>query len=130
MTRADNKKMIVRLSGVQSTVLLVLVAVIFGSIGFYLVRWKRDSERRGCLMNIRNVQQSMRSYSGVNGIGAGESRPFPRTNLVGPGNFLVTEPVCPSGGTYIWIEDRVPQVGELMVRCSCRDHVPQDHSEW
>ena len=81
-------------------------------------------------MNIRNVQQGMRSYMGMNGHSPGDRLPFTKETIVGPGNFVEIEPVCPAGGTYSWIENRHPAVGELMIQCSCPAHQPIAHQDW
>ena len=95
-----------------------------------IVDLKTDGARATCIMNIRNVQQAMRSYQGMKNLGVGHKKGFSKWSIVGPGNFIGVEPVCPVGGTYWWAEDRIPAVGELMLHCSCRDHVPTSYSDW
>ena len=92
--------------------------------------WRRGSDRAGCIMNIRNVQQAMRSYMGMNGHSPGDRLPFTKETIVGPDNFIEEEPVCPAGGTYFWHENRHPFVGELMLKCSCPGHRPVNHQDW
>jgi hypothetical protein len=81
-------------------------------------------------MNIRNVQQANRSFCGMHGYNPGNPCPISKETLCGPGKMIEEEPVCPAGGTYTWLEGKSPKIGELMLRCSCPDHVPEDHSEW
>lgn len=117
----------VRIS-LQATVGTLLV--LFSVALTILIPYKQGEDVRSCRINCRNVQQSMRSYSGVNGIGAGDAVPgFSVRTLVNQG-YLSAIPACPGGGHYEVIEGRAPEVGELMIRCSCPDHVPPDHGHW
>lgn len=112
-------------------IVLASVAVVVGVLGILILQWKRNSEREGCIHNIRNVQQVMRGYMGMNGHNPETQVPeFTKESLIGPGKFMDSEPRCPGGGTYTWIEGRHPAIGVLTLRCSCRDHVPADYSEW
>ena len=94
------------------------------------VPWKKGSDRAGCIMNIRNVQQAVRSYQNMNGHSIGETLPL--NQVIGPGMFVEQMPVCPAGGTYTFTK-MIPQVGELACRCSHehdKAHVPADHQDW
>jgi hypothetical protein len=95
------------------------------------VKSSRDAARAGCLLNIRNVQQAMRSYMGMNGHNSETQVPeFSKKSIIGPEKYLDSEPKCPGGGTYTWIEGYHPAMGVLILRCSCRDHFPVDYSNW
>lgn len=92
--------------------------------------WRKGSERAGCIMNIRNVQQSVRSYKNMNGYDIGDTVDW--SEVIGPGKFVERTPVCPSGGTYTYVKDH-PKVGELACRCSLEhseSHVPTSHEDW
>lgn len=91
---------------------------------------QRGHDRARCIMHIRNVQQAIRSYQNMNGFAPAEAHPVTKDTIIGPDNFLELEPVCPSGGSYQWVERRFPHVGELMVQCSCPDHRPLNHRDW
>ena len=81
-------------------------------------------------MNIRNVQQAMRTYQNINGYSPG--RPLDWSEVIGKGRFMTTMPTCPKGGTYTFTKT-IPQVGELGCRCSHEDtdtHVPVSYSDW
>lgn len=110
------------------------VAVAFGAMAVFILPstyfWKRRTDREGCVLNLRNAQQAMRSYQGMNGLWVGGHPGFGHQTLIGPGNFLEVEPQCPGGGTYTWEEGRIPDVGELFLHCSHPDHVPDDHTGW
>ena len=110
---------------------MICSLLVVGGLILWFFKWKRDSDRAGCIMNIRNVQQGMRSYMGMNGhVPQADVPGFSLDTLIGQGAFLDAEPRCPSGGTYTWIEGVHPPVGVLMLRCSHPDHVPANHSDW
>lgn len=92
--------------------------------------YKKGSDRAGCILNQRNVQQAVRSYQGMKGQGAGE--PIDWKEIIGTGKFLDKEPTCPAHGKYTFKPSA--KMGELAVECSlCGEpdkHVPQDHSDW
>lgn len=107
-------------------------AVICPLLFLWITEWKQASDRAGCILNIRNVQQAVRGHNGMNGINPGQDQAagFLKNALIGPGKFIVNEPVCPAGGRYTWLENRTPYVGELMIRCSIPHHNPEDHHDW
>jgi energy-converting hydrogenase Eha subunit A len=112
----------------QATVGTLLV--LFSVALTILIPYKKGEDRRSCMLNCRNFQQAMRSYSGVNGIGAGDAVPgFSVRTLVNQG-FFSAIPACPGGGRYEVVEGRAPEVGELMIRCSCPEHVPTGVEHW
>lgn len=108
-------------------VLLALVTVLF--IGGRA--WKRGSDRAGCIMNIRNAQQAVRSYQNLFGRNDGAPLDF-NADLVGTGNFLETFPSCPANGTYT-PATTIPALGTLVISCSLssgENHEPEDISGW
>jgi hypothetical protein len=105
----------------SSLTLIFLLCAIWGPLFF---QWQRGADRSGCIMNIRNVQQAMRGYQGMN-----SSEQAPKEKLIGPGRFIEREPVCPRGGKYTWTQVGW-HVGELMIRCSHKDHIPNDYRDW
>ena len=81
-------------------------------------------------MNIRNVQQGMRSFQNMNGYYPGDWG-LRMDLVVGAGKYVQIRPVCPSGGGYTWWEgDRFPWTGELILSCSCEGHAPTDFDDW
>ena len=86
--------------------------------------------RSACIMNIRNVQQAVRSFQNMNGRELGS--PIPWKQIIGPDKFLERWPKCHGGGIYT-LSRRIPKVGELACRCSHqeeRNHVPTNHKDW
>ena len=129
-----------------TVVILVLLSLI--SILFIGARaWKRGSDRAGCIMNIRNVQQAVRGYQNMYGLGdgvapttdgsgnavPGQGASLPTSKIIGAAaGYLENPPTCPGGGTYSYIE-RVPALGELYATCSLAttlEHEPTSHADW
>jgi hypothetical protein len=94
-------------------VLALLIAVLGG------FKWKSGSDRAACILQTRNVQQAARSFQGVNGLNTGDH--LEMSDLIGPGKFIESEPLCPAGGTYTWSKVH-PDIGTLVIRCSHRKH--------
>ena len=115
-----------------TVVILVLLSLI--SILFVGARaWKRGSDRAGCIMNIRNVQQGMRSFQNMNGYSAGETVPGAISEIIGEGKFVESDPTCPGTGTYSFMDDELPESGSLYMTCSLEaveKHAPSDYGDW
>jgi prepilin-type N-terminal cleavage/methylation domain-containing protein len=132
-TRNWNRK-----SGMTLLELTVVILVLLSLISILFVgarAWKRGSDRAGCIMQTRNVQQGVRSYANMNGISAGSTVTGWKANVIGSGLFVETSPSCPGGGTYTYATDTViPAVGTLAMTCSLAAapdlHVPASYSDW
>lgn len=108
-------------------VLLALVTVLF--IGGRA--WKRGSDRAGCIMNIRNAQQAVRSYQNLWGKNDGATLDF-NADIVGAGNYIESFPSCPANGTYS-PTSTIPALGTLVISCSLssdQEHEPDDFAGW
>lgn len=111
---------------------IVILAILF-VISFLFVgarAWKKGSDRAGCIMNQRNVQQAMRGYQALHGLKPGD--PIPWAEIVGPGKLLEKEPTCPALGEYEFLE-RIPAPGTAVIECSKANtdqHAPGDRSGW
>jgi hypothetical protein len=84
-------------------------------------------------MNIRNVQQGMRSFQNMNGHSPGDTFVGAQAEIIGPDKFVETPPVCPGGGAYAIGGDNLPAVGTLYMTCSLApslDHEPVAHLDW
>jgi type II secretory pathway pseudopilin PulG len=114
-----------------TVVILVLLSLI--SILFIGARaWKKGSDRAGCILNIRNVQQAMRSHANLQNIDMGAT--LASTALIGSGLYLETTPMCPGDKTkaYTYLA-AVPQVGTLYATCgnsAVSDHIPAAYKDW
>lgn len=117
-----------------TVVILVLLSLI--SILFVGARaWKKGSDRAGCIMNIRNVQQGMRSFQNMNGHSPGDTVTGAQARIIGPGMFVEKTPECPDPlGAYTIGGDLLPAVGTLYMTCGLAadpdNHTPADFSDW
>ncbi len=117
-----------------TVVILVLLSLI--SILFIGARaWKKGSDRAGCIMQIRNVQQAVRSYANMNGKNPGELVTGLQALVIGTGKFVEKTPVCPAAGSYSYIVGggNIPLVGDLYMSCSLATsdaHIPGSYSDW
>ena len=113
-----------------TVVILVLLSLI--SILFIGARaWKKGSDKAGCIMNIRNVQQAVRSWQNMNAKNVSDTYVI-TDDIVGAGLFVETTPVCPGAGNYT-ILTAVPDVGTLVMTCSLattESHVPASIAGW
>lgn len=108
-------------------VLLALITVLF--IGGRA--WKKGADRSGCIINIRNVQQAIRSHQNLTLMNDGAPIDI-LADLVGPGNYVESTPACPGGGTYAYVSN-IPSLGTLAMTCSLQtseQHVPATITGW
>jgi len=120
-----------------TVVILVLLSLM--SILFIGARaWKKGSDRAGCVMNIRNLQQAMRGHQNMTGKNPG-SAGMTKDSIVGTtGSYIQTEPTCPGDSSaYDYLPDgNYPALGTLYATCGNTDtviaaeHVPNDKSGW
>jgi prepilin-type N-terminal cleavage/methylation domain-containing protein len=141
-TKTDNETMTLthtqntKKSGMTLIELTVVILVLLSLISILFVgatAWKRGSDRAGCIMNIRNVQQGMRSFQNMNGHSAGDNVTGAQTEIVGTGKFVETPPSCPASGTYTIGGNALPGVGSLYMTCSLAvqdGHEPSRFSDW
>jgi prepilin-type N-terminal cleavage/methylation domain-containing protein len=133
LTHTQNTKALK--SGMTLIELTVVILVLLSLISILFVgarAWKRGSDRAGCIMNIRNVQQGMRSYQNMNGHQPGDAPTGFAGEIVGTGKFVETSPTCPGGGTYSFTA-ALPAVGTLYATCSLSgtdNHVPTTYTDW
>lgn len=108
----------------------VLFVLGVTGLGFLAFKWKKGSDRSGCIMNIRNVQQCVRGFQGMSNLSYGAPIDWEYLFL-GPEAFM-KEPVCPSGGTYTFVRFH-PENGVLACTCSLAKshaHDPPDYHDW
>ncbi len=85
-----------------------------------------ESDRHGCFMNIRNVQQAVRVHANMKSMNIGD--PIDWKVIVGPNGYL-PQPSCPAGGTYTFT-NTIPPIGTVICKCSHADHMPTGTSTW
>lgn len=101
-----------------TVVILVLLSLI--SILFIGARaWKKGSDRAASILQIRNVQQAVRSYSNMNGRSILDTVPTLQTEIFGAGKFIENDPTVvghPAGGSYTFViaaPTVIPSIGDL-----------------
>ena len=108
-----------------TVVILVLLSLI--SILFIGARaWKKGSDRAASILQIRNVQQAVRSYSNMNGFNPGDTTSAVDTELFGAGKFIENSPVGshPGGGDLAFAvvaPTVIPNVGILYMTVTGTD---------
>ena len=117
-----------------TVVILVLLSLI--SILFIGARaWKKGSDRAGCILNIRNIQQAVRGEQNMKNAVPGATT-LVASNIIGTTGYIPTAPSCPSTGTaYVGASATTyPTEGTLYATCpnisSLADHVPTDITGW
>ena len=133
-----------------TVVILVLLSLI--SILFIGARaWKKGSDRAASILQIRNVQQAVRSYANMNGINPGETPTFTapeggvaktlQGELFGEGKFITSDPTAddakhPAGGDRkydIATPEVVPDIGDLYMTVTgtdAEDYIPTETADW
>jgi len=107
-------------------VMLGLTSIAFVGVGAY----KEGANRAVCIHNVASVQKAVRVYSNFHQVEPGQTVEGLKDEIIASDSYVILEPACPSGGTYVYREDRVPEVGSLYCRCSIADHEPSDIVGW
>jgi len=140
--KLTNKLTLKRNAGMTLLELTVVILVLLSLISILFVgarAWKKGSDRAGCIMNIRNVQQAVRGHANMNNLAAG----VPLLNSViysdastettAATTVYMKTPVCPAQGVYA-AADVVPATGTLYLTDTTlaitAQHEPADHSTW
>lgn len=133
LTQKTNNKAIK--SGMTLLELTVVILVLLSLIAILFVgarAWKRGSDRAGCIMNIRNVQQAARGH--MNMTNTPTTVPA-ASDIYGTGaNAYLPTPVCPGGGTYTYTTTDAA-AGAVFLSCSLSaaadgGHVPTGTTTW
>ena len=109
---------------------ILMCALLAGGLLFKVVleSYSEGGDRAGCILNLRNIQQAVRAYHGINKMDVGD--PLEAEAVFD--RFFNRVPRCNAGGIYTYI-NRVPKEGELYCICShaeTKSHVPEDYSDW
>ena len=128
--------------GVTLIELSVIIIVLFAFIAMTFIgvrAWKRGADRAECILNIRHIQMAVRGYANTNNLAPGTdvglmSPPVSLPNeLIGPGKFLPTSPLCPANGLYATEGNNIPPLGTLYMTCSLAGsdgHEPANYRQW
>lgn len=136
-----NTRNMKRASGMTLLELTVVILVLLSLISILFIgarAWKKGSDRAGCIMNIRNVQQAVRSYANMQGLDPTDPIPSAgtlRSVIIGAGSFMENPPVCPGAGTYTGLDaTTIPAVGDVALECDFSDggptHAPSNTDDW
>jgi len=135
--KLTNTRTMSRKAGMTLLELTVVILVLLSLISILFIgarAWKAGSDRAGCIMQIRNVQQGVRSYANMNGVNPGATVAGLQALVIGTGMFVEKTPSCPAAGTYTYGGTTVPNIGTLYMTCSLSAsptlHVPASYSDW
>ena len=106
---------------------LVLVAFTYGN------KYERESDRRVCILNIRNIQQAVRSHHSMNSLDIGDPLDWNEIFSSPTSEFFLEEPTCPYDGSSYILQPTHPPVGVPAAECPHCDslnHRPEDSSSW
>jgi type II secretory pathway pseudopilin PulG len=109
--------------------LTVVILVLLALIGILFVggrAWKKGSDRAASTLQIRNVQQAVRSYANMNPTAAAANTVDP-TEIWGAGKFIQTEGDIffgenfhPAGSGYVYTfadePTKLPAIGSLYIK--------------
>jgi type II secretory pathway pseudopilin PulG len=129
-----------RKSGMTLLELTVVILVLLSLIAILFIgarAWKKGSDRAGCIMNIRNIQQAMRGDQNMKGRIAGDPGLL-ATNIIGVGGFIEIPPICPGDrAVYTGMASgNYPAVGTLWPICGNAtgiiraEHIPNEFAQW
>lgn len=137
-------------AGLTLLELTVVIAVLLALVTVTMIgtrAWKRGSDRAACMISMRNIQASVRSYQNLYGYNPG-TIPMAQDGTQSIANHLLAKGYiaenlhemikgqrqCPGGGSYhIDREEVFPLHGELYVKCSFssnRRHVLPTDRDW
>jgi len=109
----------------------VVILALLGLVSMLFIggrAWKRNSDRAGCILNIHNAQQVVRSFQKLNDHPVGTSI-HKCTEIAGE---LDEIGACPGGGHYHHA-GRIPGPGTLVMWCelaTLEGHEPAEFSGW
>jgi type II secretory pathway pseudopilin PulG len=120
---------------IELTVVILVLLALISTLFIGARAWKRGSDRAGCIMNIRKVQQAVRSFANLSAFNPGQNiAPINLQNaLIGVGQFVESTPECPGSGSYTFGGNVIPATGTLYMNCDLAvsdEHVPGDISAW
>lgn len=110
---------------------VIFVPLLICTVYFWVNAFSKGSygsnPRAACLLQMRNVQQSVRTYAIVKNLDFGERVTIEELETFSGASFK--DKTCPEGHPYQWIE-LVPEIGDLYLHCTNPEHRKFDHSDW
>lgn len=121
-------------------VLLTLISVLFIGANIY----KKGADRAACILNIRNIHQAVRADQNLNNKNAADPDVTPpiagdtltRTDIIGTGKYLETEPKCPTDAAIYTLVGNYPKTGTVAATCANNssatglNHAPDSTEGW
>ena len=139
-----NTRNVTKKAGMTLLELTVVILVLLSLMTILFIgarQWKKGSDRAGCIMNLRNIQQAVRGHQNMTGHNAGDTPTNPaisKATFIGSGGYIETEPTCPGDGSAYTIAapTSYPALGSLYAACGNAtasikaEHVPNDTTSW
>ena len=131
LTHTQNMK--ARKSGMTLLELTVVILVLLSLISILFIgarAWKKGSDRAASILQIRNVQQAVRSYSNMNGKNAGDTVAGLQAEIFGAGKFIENDPTLgthPAGTSVNYViaaPTVIPLVGTLYMNADDPEYAP------
>ncbi len=132
---------------IELTVVIVVLLSLIGVLFVGATAWKNGSNRATCIVNIRNFQQAMRSYTNLHSdqltaetdaLGAATGNTsisigdlITRSFIEGTGT--APSATCPLDGDAYTFGTTVPAVGSAWATCAnatSDEHAPSDTGGW
>jgi prepilin-type N-terminal cleavage/methylation domain-containing protein len=113
-----NTRNVTKKSGMTLLELTVVILVLLSLISILFIgarAWKKGSDRAGCIMNIRNVQQAVRGHQNMMNLSVDDT--LLSTALVGKDGYLGNDPKCPAGTLGYTYKTKVPALGTVYAQC-------------
>jgi prepilin-type N-terminal cleavage/methylation domain-containing protein len=136
--KLTNTRSLKRKSGMTLLELTVVILVLLSLISILFIgarAWKKGSDRAGCILNIRNVQQAVRGDQNMKNAVPGDTTLL-AANIIGATGYIPKVPKCPSTSTAYTITAATvyPAEGSLYAVCpniaTLTDHTPADITGW
>jgi prepilin-type N-terminal cleavage/methylation domain-containing protein len=129
-----------RKSGMTLLELTVVILVLLSLISILFIgarAWKKGSDRAGCIMNIRNIQQAVRGDQNMKGKTFGDTGLVAAT-IIGASGYITTAPTCPGDKSAYTIAAATTYPAESVLYAACgnadavikAEHIPADYTGW
>ena len=111
----------------------VMLSILAGVATLWTLAWLEpfgrtgNSDKPACLLHQRNLQQAVRAHQNMESLKPGD--PLDWSEIIGPGQFIETEPTCPVHGDYL-LSPVIPERGTLAAPCKDPEHRPADTRDW
>ncbi len=123
---------------IELTLVMAIIMGLSSALFVGMSAYKRGADRANCVQNMATLQKAVRSYSNMNAAFPGSPVVDLKSEIIGDGKFLPSEPTCPGTGTYHFYGDGtdgsessvIPDIGTNYLRCSIAEHIPNSLIGW